>query len=749
MKRWAFLFTFIFSLNLVYGQSRYSDYTSSSKTEIVVDDFNFNSNKLWVGDQGTYRGSIQNGYYLWESSGNSSMYVPIRMEMNEEKDYQIETKIKFVAGEQNKPQSLMWNMDTETGWAFYFDITNTQYYRIYMQTDQYEEIIPWTFSSLVKKNEYNLLTVRKAGYNMYFFINKILVHTMTAEPFFGDFAAISVPQYTTIHVDYIYAHYLKERQVVFNQGGGGKESDPTSYYSYTASNRKDVYNDNFSSDRGKWWEGDDANNRSSHENGYWHWQSKVNNSRYLPLNMPELDEYKDFEIEMKVKFAAGTGTDNGYGLKWGKPKDDWHGYAFYLTNTGYYRIYKSQDYPEEYVPWTRSSLVKAYAYNTLTLRKVDRTFYFFLNQQLIHSMPYQSFLGDQIAFVCPKNSTTHIDHFRVSHLTKKQTQVENIAPSIVITEPTLSRGFKVVEVDTKTTRIAGVAHDADGISEVLVNGQRATLQSDGKFSTNIQLTKGSNSILVKATDKRMKSAVKSFTIDHEEKRVTTTQKRLALVIGNAAYESGGSLKNPINDANGMKVALEQLGFEVMKFENCDQKNMKKAIDQFGQKLAGYDVGLFFYAGHGLQVKGSNYLIPTDARLENENEVEYDCVRADRVLMVMENAKVGTNLVILDACRNNPFERSWSRSANGNGLAFMNAPKGSLIAYATSPGNTASDGAGDNGLYTEALLREITKPNITILEMFQNVRATVVKRSDSQQTPWESTSLIGNFYFKKE
>jgi len=129
-------------------------------------------------------------------------------------------------------------------------------------------------------------------------------------------------------------------------------------------------------------------------------------------------------------------------------------------------------------------------------------------------------------------------------------------------------------------------------------------------------------------------------------------------------------------------------------------------------------------------------------------VEYDCVRAGRILAKMENAGTKTNIVILDACRDNPFERGWHRGAKGNGLAFMNAPSGSLVAYATSPGNTASDGSGSNGLYTSALLKHINSPNISILEMFQSVRKTVKEGSGGKQIPWESTSLEGNFYFKK-
>ena len=224
------------------------------------------------------------------------------------------------------------------------------------------------------------------------------------------------------------------------------------------------------------------------------------------------------------------------------------------------------------------------------------------------------------------------------------------------------------------------------------------------------------------------------------------ENRLALLIGNSKYIHGGSLNNSVTDVRAMKRALEDLGFTVLKYENCTQKTMKKAMDNFGIKLKGQDVGLFFYSGHGVQVNGHNYLIPTNAKLHNENDTEYDCVRADRVLAKMESAGTKTSIVILDACRDNPFERSWRKGTKGSGLAFMNAPSGSLIAYSTAPGKTALDGKGKNSPYTYALLKHIRTPNITVLEMFQGVRSTVMVRTGGKQTPWESTSLRGNFYF---
>lgn len=244
-------------------------------------------------------------------------------------------------------------------------------------------------------------------------------------------------------------------------------------------------------------------------------------------------------------------------------------------------------------------------------------------------------------------------------------------------------------------------------------------------------------------------AIFSSTIHSQSSNVSQLQKKIALVIGNGNYQSGSILANTENDASSMEIVLEKLGFVVYKYENVNQNQMKYAIDEFGAKLKFNDVGLFYYAGHGIQSNGYNYLVPIDAQLKTESQVEYDCVQADRVLGLMESSGTKVNILILDACRNNPFERSWNRSTSVKGLAFMNAPKGTLIAYATAPGNTASDGSGNNGLYTSAILESIVIPKITILQMFQQVRSIVSDKSNNNQIPWESTSLTGDFYFNQE
>ena len=225
--------------------------------------------------------------------------------------------------------------------------------------------------------------------------------------------------------------------------------------------------------------------------------------------------------------------------------------------------------------------------------------------------------------------------------------------------------------------------------------------------------------------------------------VAAMDQRLALVIGNGAYRSV-PLKNPVNDATDVAAMLEKLGFRVVLRTNVGRKAMEGAIRQFGRDLLKGGIGLFYFAGHGMQVGGRNYLIPVDAQIETESDVHFESVDAGRVLGKMEDAQNDMNIVILDACRDNPFARS-TRSAS-KGLARMDAPKGSIIAYATAPGAVAADGFGRNGIYTKHLLANIETPGLSIETFFKNVRIGVIGETGDKQVPWESSSLTGDFFF---
>ena len=232
----------------------------------------------------------------------------------------------------------------------------------------------------------------------------------------------------------------------------------------------------------------------------------------------------------------------------------------------------------------------------------------------------------------------------------------------------------------------------------------------------------------------------------ENRDIKLHVQRLALVIGNSAYQMA-PLKNPLNDAEDMAVNLKNLGFEVILKKNADQRTMEDTIRYFGKQLRNGGVGLFYFAGHGMQVNGRNYLIPIDAKIESENDVKYEAVDAGRVLGQMEDAENKINIVILDACRNNPFSRNFRTSERG--LARMDAPKGSLIAYATAPGEVAADGSERNGIFTKYLMKHMIEPNLPIELVLKQARIDVARATGGKQIPWEASSLMGNFYFNLE
>lgn len=220
--------------------------------------------------------------------------------------------------------------------------------------------------------------------------------------------------------------------------------------------------------------------------------------------------------------------------------------------------------------------------------------------------------------------------------------------------------------------------------------------------------------------------------------------RIALVIGNGAYREG-PLRNPVNDGRAMAEALRSCGFQVDLVLDADRAGMSRAVREFGRKIANGGVGLFYFAGHGMAVRGSNYLIPVGADISAEHEVPVQALDVAFVLGWMEAARNRMNILVLDACRNNPFARTFRSSSRG--LAQMDAPAGSFVAYATAPGSTANDGQGGNGLYTQHLLEALREPGQTVEQVFKRVRVGVKRDSGDQQIPWDSSSLTGEFLFR--
>ena len=229
-------------------------------------------------------------------------------------------------------------------------------------------------------------------------------------------------------------------------------------------------------------------------------------------------------------------------------------------------------------------------------------------------------------------------------------------------------------------------------------------------------------------------------------------KRVALVIGNAKYTYAGTLADPVNDASDMAAALKGVGFTVVEGYDLDKPALERKIREFASVLlSGADTGVFFYAGHGLQVAGANYIVPVDAELSTADALEFEMIKLDTVQRIMEGA-AKTNILFLDACRNNPLARNLARalgtrgSTIGVGLAAAESGVGTLISFSTQPGNVAQDGKGRNSPFTGPLVKRIAAPGQDILTVLTEVRNEVRAATGEKQVPWENHALRSKFYF---
>lgn len=240
--------------------------------------------------------------------------------------------------------------------------------------------------------------------------------------------------------------------------------------------------------------------------------------------------------------------------------------------------------------------------------------------------------------------------------------------------------------------------------------------------------------------------------------VAAGETRLALVIGNGAYKEG-ALKNPVNDSRAVAAALRSLGFDVIERENTTLRDLVTALQEFSIRARKSEVRMLYYAGHGMQVKGRNYLIPVDASLATEDEVPRKSADVNDLLDRLAELRSGMNLVVLDACRNNPFNNQPTLTADGRrirtraladsgGLAAVEAPQGTLVAFSTAPGTVAIDSSSQShSVYTRHLLANIAAPGQPVELLFKRVRIAVAGETHNLQIPWEASSLMGNFCFR--
>ncbi|MGD0755930.1 MAG: caspase family protein [Bacteroidales bacterium] len=532
------------------------------------------------------------------------------------------------------------------------------------------------------------------------------------------------------------------------------------YNDYPGNKKESVINEDFKNNSNKWTLNNPSDNSADYKikNGYF--QIKVpdkNNIGLQCIPVLDLNQNKNWEIETRIKYSGGS-VFKAFALIWGYKDENSQGYFFFIDARGLFKIQK-KDTPGSnfisYKDWAPARYVNKSDWNKLTVRKVDDKCYFFINEHFISSVPFESFYGDEVGFYCGGGLTIQAEYLRISYIDTQNNIADNTTPQITIYEPSVSRGIEIIEAN-KEISVKGKASASNGIYEVTINGIEANVNGNGEFQQDLKLAVGENTITVKATDIKNNTGSLTFNVNRQSEAennavvindnpVIAREKRLALVIGNSNYSAGLTLKNPANDANLMSETLHNLGFEVIKRIDANKQSMEQAVRDFSKQLPDCNVALFYYAGHGVQVDGINYLIPTDAKLNDKNDCKFEAIPVNFVVEEFEKYPNNVNIVILDACRSNPF-RSWARGGEG-GFRAINPTSGTIISFATSEGSTASDGSGKNGLFTEELVKQMTIPQ-PIESVFKKTRVQVQKLSNGAQSPQEWSQLTGDFYFKK-
>lgn len=538
--------------------------------------------------------------------------------------------------------------------------------------------------------------------------------------------------------------------------GQSKGSIGSQYNDFTDREHENIFSESFSTNDYGWEVGVFEQCRMHiWQPGFYQLKSTCSgHSAGVTLNADQtfIDQKRNFEIEFTAMQIHGDQND-AIGLSWGQANQQKYFFAF--SEKGEFVIaHNSKRKWEYWVPWSRFEGIRRNTYNKLTIRKVDRNYYFFINEMLVHTHAFTPFFGEQLSFQSMQNAAIGVDQIDISYLIRDPS-ADHLAPKLELNEPDVTHG-STYETTSKSILIEGSARDESGLFEVTVNNISANLDAEGRFSYQLRLAVGINQVDIRAEDINGNASTYQFEVIRSGTAANETEStiqsipsrhenRLALVIGNSNYEGGQFLKNPVNDANIMASTLENLGFDVIKELNADRTSMTQAIVNFSRKLSQHNVALFYYAGHGIQVDGENYLLPIDAKLEAKEDCKYEAVSVSSIIGEFEQYPDNINVVILDACRNDPF-KSWSRGGN-RGFKAIPPSSGTIIAFATSEGATASDGTGENGLFTEQLIKQMYVPQ-PIEGVFKQTRVHVEKLSNGAQSPQEWSKLKGDFFFAR-
>ena len=753
-----------------FAQQDYTAYNDAEKTQIFSDGFDNNANQ-WLTDNLWISARINNGYYNitcknYQSSTGLS-FKPVSISPNT--DFEIETALKIVKG----TGALVFGMNDK------YD-----HYRVEIIGDNVQVLkdLPSKRKKIEKlysgsseiTRDYNKLTVRCVSGVYYIFANESLVVKLDDIELAGNQIGFNVGTESEISVDYLKVTEIKTTTapLLAENAQAVQQNVPTE----TVKPPPPVIT----------WENPTRSNTTLRSSNSSVVRAKINSPSgiqsvviYLngvtygyPEMKPSPDEPGVFLVEKEINFDLG---ENDIYLEaanlGGSTSSDKRHFSVDFP------VAAAEDKPQAegdaasgapLITWTSPSgsrttlqnfnaTVKARVKSTSGLKSV----LLYMNgvskgETDIKLVPDEtgSFMIEKNLNFGPGENQIYLVATNSEGATKSEiryfTNPFAVAPEINWSNPEVPNTV----VNTEVLTIGACINSQSDLRSVklLVNG--TIFSEDNVFQPSnagdcnytwqgsVVLKEGDNSVFLIATNIAGSTTSDKRVIKLEPE---LTEKRLALVFGNSDYITGTSLKNPVNDANLMEGTLKELNFEVIKKLNANKEEMMEAVREFTEKLPDYDVALFYYAGHGNQVDGKNYLIPTDAHLEKPTDCRFEAIEVEFIVEEFEKYQDNTNIVILDACRNNPYT-AWARGGEA-GFRAMNFSSGTIIAYATSEGATAADGKGANGLYTEELVKQMAVPQ-SILSVFMNTRAQVRKMSNGAQIPTEWNKLNGDFFFRK-
>mgnify|MGYP001310851008 CR=1 FL=1 len=670
-------------VSAISAQQSYTDISGSAKIPVFKESFDNNSNE-WLLDNSWIQGKVANGHYnlVCRNYQKSTGLSYKTISIDQGRDYEIETSVNTLKG----TGGLVFGMNSKYD---HYRIELTSYNTLVLLKNtpsrgRNEELFSTSLNSNTKAGSYYKITLRKLNDNFYIFLNEGLIGVFNRIKPEGDQVGFNVGLNSEISVDYLNISYLTSQNnpIVAEKNPVVKDSIKTL-------------------------------------------------SEMVAAGIPAVKKSSGTPIQ--------TGSDNSKNSV--APEITWISPLAITTRLDTYTARVRVNIKSV------SELKSALFYVNGSSRGDGE----------IRSLPGLSgmYLAEKTITLEPGENNVYLVAANLVGASKSDIRYFNNPltnpPEIKWGIPTSSSA--IVSTETFTMEVC-IKSPADLISaKVLVDGVQVTVgkafqRSEGSncnyiWKPQIILKEGDNSIYVIVENIAGSTTSENRIIKFNK---AIAERRLALVIGNSDYMNGASLKNPVNDANLMEATLKSLGFVVIKQLNSGRDGIISSIREFSKKLSDYNVALFYYAGHGLQVDGVNYLIPTNAKLENKDDCKWEAIAVNTVTDEFKKNSANTNIVILDACRNNPY-RSWARGGEP-GFKALAPIIGTIISFSTSEGATAADGDGANGIFTEELVKQMAIPQ-QIESVFKKTRKQVIERTNGQQTPTEWSYLTGDFYFKKQ